>query len=472
MADALELRCTDPGFEKVQRDFDKLPKSMQKVVLEGSAVGRQFQKMEGQLNKTGKSGKSAMSGIAGEVSGMLMSYASLAGAIGLATRAMRAMNEERKRGAQGVLNEEQAIRQYGQLTNDPKEIKRMVEAGRTIARVQGVEPAMAHQFQFSMESIGQGKRSAELAKLFDIATPEGALNIAQGAVAVQKAFGGDVDEIVNQILVAAQASPTTAEQFAPGVLAAAPMAGMQGASASETMAVLSQLTFLSKLSPDEAATQMQAFSKALITNNMQGGFLENVQAIQAMGMSQQELQKFFGRIEGLKFFENVSKISDDIKAVQTNADQAVRDTGTDSDFLQTTRNALEEGSPEVQAAKSQRQAKEGQRQAEQERFGEAQLKTEAALSRINEALVDQPALVRLGGKVVTAGIDYSGEVPRRLEQLQNPEQAAMEEGVNAFSRGGGSGLAAQIGIEVAKALVQVLRKEPDKPAVNVGDAVE
>lgn len=73
MANQLEIRTTDPGFEKVQRDFDALPRSLKEIILRGSEVGQTFERMRSRADgagrgiaAAGRSGSEAVQAMAGQ----------------------------------------------------------------------------------------------------------------------------------------------------------------------------------------------------------------------------------------------------------------------------------------------------------------------------------------------------------------------------------------------------------------------
>lgn len=293
------------GFLKIENAEKKLEQRMERLKQKNQ-----------NLNKSGKRGSSEWQQ---QLKSLAGSYLGVQGAIAAVTKGLQMMRQEIERAKQIGASAEMPLAKLAQLSGgDPRQMRRMVTAAKRSAREGGMSVEQAAGLQFSLESMGLAGDRKLFAELY---APSGGdvAPLAEGVATLRDAMGagetGDTRALLNKLFTASAVSKTGVEQFAPAATIAAQTAGAVGASDEELMATLAYLSRSTK-SAEVAGTQISAFSKGLIGTEYEGmGLLEAARAIDARSMSNEELQKFFGRIEGFKGFRGIMGQFSDIEAL-------------------------------------------------------------------------------------------------------------------------------------------------------------
>lgn len=420
MPDAIELKLTDPGFDKVIADFDALPKKLQQTVLQGSAVGREYGRMKGQMAAAGKQAKDTNDGILDGLSSMVLTYASMAGAIGLATKALTLFNDQRERGAKVVEAQEFDISSLATIAKNPADFQRMINESKRTAAEAGITVAEGAKLQFTLESAGLADFRKEFASLKDLGQDPQAF-----ADAVSKTMenfkGSNPREIMNELFAAAREANASPTEVAAGVTRSAKLVQQLGGTKEELVATIA-VGSKSFPSVDEAATALRGFAVSAQKQGFAGqGLVEsalNAQKIATeQGMSEGDLQKFLGSQEAVTGYLAIIANLQQIQQYQATTEAAGKGTGTADDqlaqMLQTA-----QSDPAQRAAKAKRVAITEADIAEGETFGTGELKQDAfrenlrggaAIAWEESAVAGIPATIAaevIGRLVDWLGIDH------------------------------------------------------------------
>lgn len=450
---SIELRTTDPGFAKVQRDFDALDKQQQKLILSGSSVGRTYESMRRKMSTAGRAGKKTHTGMMTEVKSLALSYVSLTAAIGTATKALSALHDERKRAAEGVKGSAKGLESLATLAKSPEEMRRMTNAARMTAAEAGVSVERGAQLQFQLESLGLQDFRRDFAMMENLG--QDSVAMAEAVSKVMKNFGEqDARKIVNQLLSAARESPAQASEIAQAVTKGAKIVGAGGGSVEEFMAAVA-VGAETSASPDEAVTELNAFMTAAAKKGFQGkglkGTLANLEKIiRQEGMSDEDVVKFLGRQEAVKGFRTLQQFAERNAQVEATVTRAGERSGKPMDELGRA-GAVRDADERLRAERQARIDAELARQKNEELRGAEQLTRESAQSRIEREVAERNAGARLGA-------EWAGGAAMYVPGLDSAEQAAVAEA------GAVAGGALQYGLDLRNVLM-------DLPKA-VGDAVQ
>lgn len=288
-------------------DARKLIAEQQKIIAKQDQVIRQ-------TKRSARESRSASGSAASDLKSMAAGWVSVGAAIAGATRLMNTYYQQKRRNVANAQAAEQPLRALLQLSGgDQAQYARMMSAAQASAQQTGTDLATAAGWQFAMESMGLAGSRRTLAGLHMLGLDPGAM--AEGVSTLQNAMGrretGSARLLLNKMLAGSKVSKTGADQFGAAASQAAKTVGLVGGTDEELLSSLAILS-TSTESASVAATQIDAFAAALMKRGMTGGLFANVRRIRALGLSDQELQKFFGRKEGVKGFLGLSDQMDRI----------------------------------------------------------------------------------------------------------------------------------------------------------------
>jgi len=309
-------------------------------------------------------------------------FLGMAKAIGVAKDALRELHEERKRGAQLLEQGETGMAKLAQLAKgDPKKLRAMIDEAKATMRETGMGMEQAADLQFALESSGMQAQRAMFAGLAPvIGSPADAV---LGAHGITKAMGagetGTAQQLLNKVFAASEVSPVTFKEFMPQAALTAPMVKQAGGTDEELLAALALVAPAAGGNIEAAGTQIQGFAKALLKKGMTGtGLVDAARQIQGMGMTEQELVKFFGRQEGYKGYLNILGQAEGVEALSGRLGTVQAETGTPQDLL-TGMLASYEAIPEFAGPRARKRQQRELELAQMEEYGTEQAARETAV---------------------------------------------------------------------------------------------
>jgi len=307
--------------------FRKLTAAEQQATLASKKLGLQSEK----TSRTSRSGaEESVRAMQGWASGLLSVTAGLA----VVKRAFSDIKADAQAAAARIDEATLARSSLTQLAQTPTELRRLhAEAGKS--RRKGLPAAEAYNLQFEVESLGMAEHRGLFASLYPIVDAPG--QIAGGVSTIRAAMGpaeaGTVRQVTNKLFAASKISRARATEFAPAMAEAAGTAGMLKVSDEELFAAIARVTKPAG-GAGQAATQVDAFQRALIRHGMGGmGLVGAAKAIEARGWKPQRLQKFFGRVQGLRGYANILKMAEPIAQTTGEMHAVGAATGTEGDYI-------------------------------------------------------------------------------------------------------------------------------------------
>ena len=372
-------------------------------------------------------GKSMGARFATDLKSMAAGYIGVQAAIRLASAALQKYNEIRQRGADRIRGAESSMQKLAQLSGgDPAQMARMTAAARLTAKTEGVSAGRGADLQFALESMGMAAHRKTFASTFRLADDPALL--AGGAGTMQAAMGkaetGSARQVLNKLFGASAVSKTTVEEFAPAATTAARSVGRLGGSDEEFLAALAHVSKATK-SADVGGTQIGAFADVMRKKGIGGsGLMAAARQVQAMGMDDATLIKWFGRKEGRKGYENMLALAGPIAGTTAELGRIDAERGPD-DLLGRMLGARE-SDPQLKAARDLRLAEQpGNVYGGMSRLAEKEL-FESRQRWLEEQMGDDPA-----GRAIATGREVAGAATMQIGM--QPEEALYKAGVNIFS---------------------------------------
>lgn len=279
-----------------------------KVLKQQENMSRTFEKSTRRANGFSR----GMQGVTRQVGQMVAGYISAQAAISAVNKAIQIGINLSKKAAEAGKLATPGLGILSQLAaGDEKERQRLQGKALEI-RSKGAAGSIdeAARTLFAIESAGLGgdiDLVTDLRRNFAI---EDAASLARSTATVSTAFGreeaGTSRQIISKSLGASITSPATAEEIAEAVAGTGAAARMVGVSDEESFAATAVLA-ASTGTAAQGGTQVEAFLTALAKK---GGFKGkgirgSIEEIDALGLDEAGLTKFFGRKEAVSAFEGL-----------------------------------------------------------------------------------------------------------------------------------------------------------------------
>ena len=295
------------------RGFLRLTDAQRKAEMQALKVGRASKKVGGDAKAGADSAESSLVRMA-------TNFVSIAAAIGLAKKAQQELNEERRRGAEGIKEAEFSYAKLGQVATSEADLRHLIAESEKSRHETGMTAREAGDLQFSLRSMGADPDREFFASLYQ-ATGQQPLAVAEGAKTLVAAMGtkevGTVRQAANKLLVASRASKTSVEKLGPAAAIPAQQAKMAGASDEELLASMASMTAglgTGESAANLAGTQLASLSTALVKLGMGGkGILAGVEQIEKLGLSDAALMEKLGRKEAVSGFKLISENKAEIR---------------------------------------------------------------------------------------------------------------------------------------------------------------
>lgn len=204
---------------------------------------------------------------------MVAGWISVGAAVAAATKLVAENIAEQERAAQTVRGAEPGLGKLVQLAGgDVTELKRLIAGAKATSIQAGVSLDRAAKIQFDVESAGFSKLRKVFASLEGITDPG---QLAKSIKTFQDALGveetGSVRGVAAKLFRAAGKSVADLEAVGPGIAKAAQTVAAVGGKgiSNELLAVIGKLSFPAG-GAGEAATQADAFAKALLEKGILG----------------------------------------------------------------------------------------------------------------------------------------------------------------------------------------------------------
>ena len=419
----ISIALVTPGFDKTQSAFDKLNRKQKELILSGSEIGRQYERMKAKIDGVGNSAKKAGryqqdgfgSRAISDLKSMALGYIGVSAAVGLVRAGLQGVVAEQER-AKAAVASSAGDAKFGQIAKTPEDVAKLIGLRKAVAREEGImDDSVARDFVFGLASVGALDQREYLQKLFRI-MPEGGGMVAEGAVGLRKSFGADagtVSQLTNMILAGASSSKTSAAEFAPGVIRTTSSAQSIGATAEETIGLLSPMVMLAG-NPEVASTELSAFATALNAKGIDtGGFIENAKKIEAMNLSVEELNGHLGNIRAIRGYHHIIAAASegDAQAAIADTKRAKAATGTKDDDLIAREKAVM-AQPGIAADHERRVAAVKLKQGEEEAFGVGDTERETLVDEIKRGNVNQ----MMGVNRWMAGVQATAAAKLRLPE--------------------------------------------------------
>lgn len=308
--------------QTIRVNFDpddlKLFNSFRKIVDQQKKMEQGFGKVGNAAKRAGRQNKSAFGpqAIKG-LAGMAAGYLSIQNAVNLVTESIGRMQAANEQAAQSMKQSEAGFSKLTQLAGgDSKRLNELIKASKVLFRQGGANSLNeAAETIFSLESAGALDQRKLFANLFGVVEDVG--TAAKASTTLLTAFGADeagtIKEILAKGFAASKAAPATAEEILEASGKGAAFATRLGFSDEQTLAATA-VAAKGIGNAAEGGTTVASLFKSLATNEIgtmvdisSGNIADVVRQIDALGLSSGELKKAFGRAEGIRAFDAISK---------------------------------------------------------------------------------------------------------------------------------------------------------------------
>jgi len=365
---------------RLLRSLDKVIEKEKKLGGAAADAGRKSKKAADQAKKGAK-------GWSADLAAAATGYLSIAAAASAAKKMLAELNQERKRGAQGVMAGEGSMRRLMQLVSTPEERKQVFGAVAATRKQAGVDKATAGNLQFALRSVGLEKDRKLFASLYDLTgMGEGPESLARGIAKIQGNFGvgetGGARQLLNKMFRATKDSDIGAEEIAFPAAQVAQNVKKLGGGDEEFLAAIATMSRVAK-DPSLAATQLGAFADAIRKRGFKGtGIMEGYKYAQEQtaGMSQEKVIEWFGRKEGERGFGLLGTHGAEIRRLASELHAVDAATG-EGDYLDR-RLAMAGGDKQLAAAKARRVASQKRKLTEEGYLGVDQLGRESKVDEL------------------------------------------------------------------------------------------
>lgn len=258
--------------QRYKEEVQKLNQALKAGLITQTTYNRAVQRL-------GRSHTSTFGAAGTQVASLVGGYFSLASAAGAVSSALSDIRNELDQLGEQQKQDAPALGQLQQLTNDPKEVRRMVlDAKRTFAEGGASSIDQAAQLQFALESAGVGRFRKDVSALQANAIVLDAKELVDSAAALQTSMGeketGSFREIVSKAFGASRIAPAYVDQ----ILAAAASSGSQakalGMSDEEVLAATAAIAKIEK-GAQPARTQVESLLKQIEKFGIGEGYLES-----------------------------------------------------------------------------------------------------------------------------------------------------------------------------------------------------
>lgn len=274
---------------KLVQGFVRAENKLELLKRKQSEVGQASDSM-------GKKGRGALDGMAKSAVSFGKSFFGISAIIGTATKALSEFNAAREKAAESTKTVADSIRQLKELSVGASsaalqaDFQRNIKQGGRLGRISGKGEKGGIDLLLRLISAGvkdQGDQEL-FAKLGGEIGQEDIRDFVSGTKKVQRASGGKLStrQAINQLLVGAQESETTSQEFGSRVASSANLGRNVGGTTEESVALLSVLSQTAK-NVEEAETQ----AKALINAISQKGFGEGKGVIAGIRDIQSQIEQ-------------------------------------------------------------------------------------------------------------------------------------------------------------------------------------
>ena len=305
---------------------------------------------QAQLKTTGSNAFG--SGPLAEVKAFAAGFGGVAASVDVVRRALEFMREEKDRALESGDTLVDSRRRFAQVATNAQELQQLETLNNQVAESSGISRERAAQIVFQAKSTGFTNDAEFLGRIDPILSGEASAEFGK----LRELFGKSLDirEITNATLKAAEASVTSADEFARGIAIVGEGGLRQGIAPSEQFASLSTLSAEFK-SSDTAANRLKAFfAKAAQRDDIFGGLgaVEIVDRLQALRGGSEEEQKVFqqlvaGNQEVSAAFESIRRNRATIIQRQQEVQQAIKASGTADSEVAKRFNAFFDPSTEI-----------------------------------------------------------------------------------------------------------------------------
>lgn len=342
-------------FERVKKDYDDLARKTAKVELENrklrqqseaaARAGRSQHREQEQQARRGADSLRILETVGHAA------FATLTAAAAGYMRVMAEVREATDAAGAALQGRVSGMGPLGQLAATPADRKRLTEQAEEIftggATASGGQAGLveAGNLAFSLESAGLlGERQtfieAGASRLFDpAALPE----LAKAFSALEKAMGrdevGSVRDVLSKGLIASAVNPEDVPSLIVASAGAGASAKQMGVGDEQLLAGVATAAGVTG-SAAQAGTQAEAFFKSLAVADSRGeeftklgltldnfknkSIGEMIDLIESAGLNEGELIKFFGRMEGFKFFSALQQNRQSFESLVKDTDAANR----------------------------------------------------------------------------------------------------------------------------------------------------
>lgn len=271
-------------------------------------------KLEGGFKRVDQSRQGAFGEAAGrEISAFVTQLGASLVSLNAIKSALDDLIQKRREAAEFVKSAERGFGSLAELAmGDTGELAKLHQASRDVYLKGGASSLdAAARLVYQLKSADAMSELPLFTRLFDTFGPD-TEQLVGAATTMRTGFGREEAGSFRQLIAKAQVAGAPVRASAAGILDAAAqnaqLGGMLGFTDEEILAATTALTRTAG-STGEGGTQLQALLKALIENNavapgmsLQGALSQ----VGGLGLNQQQLQKWFGRVEGFKGFVALS----------------------------------------------------------------------------------------------------------------------------------------------------------------------
>lgn len=394
---------------KVDTEIGQTVAAFQKV------VDAQNKLIDG-FRKSGRAAKDHNS-VMDTASSKLLSYigpaAAAATAIGIMKSAFSGLNEEASTASDNIQKQTDSLKTLAQAAATPAEMKQLKAQALEVSKDTGMDKGQAQELVAQAKFVGKEKESTFFGRLSSFTDPTAMLKATDQ---LQTAFGGDKsgnsEQVVNQIIAAANVANVKSDALAAASVSAAQMTKSLGGGSEELLANTAIIGRALK-SPEEAATQINAFASlasqtAQKNKDKLSGGIEGAYKYFS-SMDEDTRNEVMGsNIEAQKFFGAYSTNREQILQTTQEAQNAKGRAGTTASDV-TNKIAVAESDPMLQAKKRLNKATIDQEIANEPQ-GFRKMANETAIKEADASAADRGMYRgnRWIARTVANAVDYFG----------------------------------------------------------------
>ena len=302
-----------------------------KVVDSQRKAERQFKKTNRVIDKQNKLSQGMKKHIdvsIASVGKLAAGWVSVGSAVTIATQAVQKMNEANDRAAETSKQIDFSRSSLTQIAKGPADLNRMIKEAEKTAIETGMDLVKAENLQYALETQRSGKDRAMVAAL-DRSIGGRSLDVMASYATARAAFkGGDeigtAGEFINKAFTAALQTNFRGEQLMGGIPQLASLAKMNRLTDEEVMSLLA-ITAQTAGSVGKGATQAEGILTTMFKRGHGGkglGVGLREMFLETRDLQGEDLQKYFGRKEGMVGFANVRDNSEWLARLIRDVDQA------------------------------------------------------------------------------------------------------------------------------------------------------